>query len=473
MRHLKGSALRQLLPTSHASARDYFYCTCPAICTWSRLGLPPPASPSVLPAFRLTSGLAIARSAPISVSPCLRVSDSDFVSVSFSFFDPADRPLLPAARLSTTAVAMRSAALLVAPLAISALLLFARYPLRPLLAPPVARTPILPAVPAFGAVAHASGDPASALFVATRGVTAIAVNARFVTALDPLNSNNSAFGAAVPLAPGDVLTFGVSALLDGYAIAFAAHLPPFSSATSAFTSGVATVRVHRVLPSDTDVPLWSAPEYDVCAWPTAEPLLPVMAAESEPLAAAGAVFVGPPPPASLWRRVQAWFGLPAPGASVVFRVELSPDTCRSLVLNADDRAQLFINGRVVLTTANYREVAHAVRAVRVGDVVAIVADNNGGGRKGVVAALYGASGVVATGVDAWRAVPGYHDLLNAWMGKDFDACAWPLAVPGDASDTRQFPYAATGAQYVWADAPTVEDSYPIFLRFRIGGDKCM
>lgn len=144
---------------------------------------------------------------------------------------------------------------------------------------------------------------------------------------------------------------------------------------------------------------------------------------------------------------------------------------------ADDRARLYINGKLKAETKGPKVLGKAFAVLKVGDVVGVYARDVGGGY-GVVITVVMPNGVrYRTGkamyvARSWFKIPG-NPL--AWATSEYNACGWPDAVLSPASDSsiakpNNFPAPMAGAQYVWA--ASAKGAAGVLVRLKIGGEKC-
>lgn len=150
-----------------------------------------------------------------------------------------------------------------------------------------------------------------------------------------------------------------------------------------------------------------------------------------------------------------------------------------ITFSADDEAACFVNGELVASSKNWKDVTTINVQLSRGDVIAFRVTDRGS-YFGLIAIVKFGRAVISTGGHpGWRAHKAY-TRVSARLDLDWrypafsQICAWRPArlVYRSAKDVPdkypRFPYARRGAQFVWAEGDSTGDS--VFIRYRIGGE---
>lgn len=142
---------------------------------------------------------------------------------------------------------------------------------------------------------------------------------------------------------------------------------------------------------------------------------------------------------------------------------------------ADNKATLYVNGIPKLSVSDWREFAYYPLSVNDGDVIGLKV-TDGGVWFGAIAELFLNGIPYVTGRDDWVAQKAYNPNDLEWAKPSYSrSCEWrrPTILPKERQwipgKATYFPD-PTAARYVWAEDAGVHDT--IFLRHRVGGEKC-
>lgn len=144
---------------------------------------------------------------------------------------------------------------------------------------------------------------------------------------------------------------------------------------------------------------------------------------------------------------------------VIALISVTKAANADLFVAADNTADLYVNGNRLSKTFDWQGYVRYTINVRVGDVIAVEAEDLGAGVYGVIAALVSRSGgnkcVTNINKGPWRAI-NLKEVRDApWKTKGYDDRFWPVPVastvtPPQSGSALSFPYRRTGADYVWA-----------------------
>lgn len=149
-------------------------------------------------------------------------------------------------------------------------------------------------------------------------------------------------------------------------------------------------------------------------------------------------------------------------------------TVRSeIYYTADNEATLYVNGDEEGRTRDWYYTGKDVAYLKEGDVISIKAKDNGVGFGAIVAINYKGR-MYVTGTESWKATKAF-TTSTSWTDASYSVCDWPEAIlaatsgSAEPGKSKDFP-SSTGASYVWAIDAGANDE--VFLRYRIGGEKC-
>lgn len=161
---------------------------------------------------------------------------------------------------------------------------------------------------------------------------------------------------------------------------------------------------------------------------------------------------------------------------IFLRYKVGGEPCSSpstVTFAGDNKVSMYVNGVLKAMTTDWAVTKTVNLRLNKGDVVAFKVQDFGVWY-GFIAAIK-ENGWSATGSGEWRAEKQFNIAgnPNAWMMPWYNACGWnkpqvlPDAgkiIPGKSAD---FPYAQTGAKYVWASG--AGEKNVIYVRTVIGG----
>lgn len=219
---------------------------------------------------------------------------------------------------------------------------------------------------------------------------------------------------------------------------------------------------------------WKLRRFSSCSWQ--RPLLiqsysGVVRAEGFPYKATGAKYV--------WARQAGKGSLRRIFMRHVVGGENCPSkgkkTLATISFTADNRAWLFLNGRLLATNFRPKAFKTVKRRLKRGDVIAVGAKNMGGAYGVIVDVLYKGRHF-STGRGYWKAHKYVASWRRRWRLKSYSSCHWQAPVPVNTGagviTSRSFPY-SSGARYVWASPQGQGMLKASLLRLVIGGEKCV
>lgn len=170
---------------------------------------------------------------------------------------------------------------------------------------------------------------------------------------------------------------------------------------------------------------------------------------------------------------------------VIFRHVIGGERCKrrplkwlnmaTIRFSADDRAWLFINGRLAGTNLRPGRFTTVKRTVKRGDVIAIGAKNFRG-TYGVIADVHYRNRHYSTASRYWKVHKQVSSWGRRWLSKSFSSCTWGKGVvisrTSGVKRAKGFPYQSTGASYIWASPRGFGSLKSVHLRFVVGGEKC-
>lgn len=154
--------------------------------------------------------------------------------------------------------------------------------------------------------------------------------------------------------------------------------------------------------------------------------------------------------------------------------QLQSKNMATISFAADNRAWVFLNGRLLAKNFRPRTVKTIRKGLKPGDVIA-VGTKNMGGASGVIVDVFYKGDHFATGRGHWKARKYRASLRRRWRLKQYSSCKWkdPVIVDTAANliTAPQFP-SSSGARYVWAPPYGRGMKSASLLRFVVGGEKC-
>lgn len=197
---------------------------------------------------------------------------------------------------------------------------------------------------------------------------------------------------------------------------------------------------------------WAAPSINDCSWPEVVP------SDSDVLNGI--------PSEAMARPV--WSKESATTIYVRFTVGIDPCARREIFYSADDMAEIFVNGISLGSVDGFQELASVVTNLYEGDVVAVRATNTLRRYGCVIAWLNGDDWISTGNSQNFRAILATGS--ENWNLPSFNACNWPVAVPGTSDTPSTFP-SAPNANPIWS-AGVIGENVDVYIRYKVGGEQC-
>lgn len=258
---------------------------------------------------------------------------------------------------------------------------------------------------------------------------------------------------------GDVIGIQARDIGGAYGVITAIITPTMKILTG---SGAWRATKAYKMPAGMSQNAWSMPGFSACSW-----LSPVLAPKG--------YAVPPSLPIEMNGATYVWAANSEGKSSIYLRYRIGGEACTGksvrVSFSADDVANLFVDGKLIATNKNPKQVTSVQVQVKKGSVVGIVAKDNGIGY-GVVAAVVDGKQKFVTGSPRWRARKAFVPASGyfAWTKPSYKQC-FPVAPPTSSKASilkpNVLPAELKTAKYVWAKDAGAKNT--IFLRFRYGG----